>query len=131
MFSISPLGAALLAITALLFLVRRRRSAKLPYPPGPKGYPIIGNLFDIPQGVSVWKAAVSMGETYSERLALAAHVRKLIFGSSDSDVLYLNMLGIDQIILNSNEAIVDLLEKRSTIYSDRVRAFQTHHTSVS
>ena len=72
-----------------------------------------------------------MGETYSERLALAAHVRKLIFGSSDSDVLYLNMLGIDQIILNSNEAIVDLLEKRSTIYSDRVRAFQTHHTSVS
>ena len=28
---------------------RRRNPAGLPYPPGPPGYPIIGNLFDIPK----------------------------------------------------------------------------------
>ena len=39
---------------------------------------------------------------------------------SDSDVVYLNLFGAKHIILNSNEAISDLLEKRSAIYSDRV-----------
>ena len=38
----------------------------------------------------------------------------------DSDVVYLNFFGADNIILNSNEAISDLLDKRSVIYSDRV-----------
>jgi len=47
----------------------------------------------------------------------------LISASLDSDVVHLNLLGADHIILNSNEAITDLLDKRSTLYSDRVRAF--------
>ena len=84
---------------------------------------MIGNVFDIPQGASLWKAAVTLGKTHSERLVLAVCAYKLILGPSDTDVLYLNHLGIDQIILNSNGAISDLLDKRSAIYSDRVRAF--------
>ncbi|KAF9653254.1 CyP450 monooxygenase [Thelephora ganbajun] len=104
MLSISPLGVTLLAVVASLFLVyRRRRNSRWPYPPGPKGYPVIGNVLDVPQGVPLWKAAMSMGEIYN------------------SDVVYLNLLGADQIILNSNEAISDLLDKRSAIYSDRPR----------
>ena len=51
--------------------------------------------------------------------------------SVDSDVVYLNLLGADHIILNSNEAISDLLDKRSALYSDRVRASRIHHTSAS
>ena len=131
MLSLSPLEAvSLVVVVSSVFLYGRRRNAKLPFPPGPKGYPVIGNVFDIPQGVPAWKAAMSMGETYSERLALAARGHKLISGSSDSDVLYLNILGADQIILNSNEAISDLLDKRSTIYSDRVRALGTNRASA-
>ena len=37
-----------------------------------------------------------------------------------TDILYLRVMGIDLIVLNSNEVISDLLEKRSSIYSDRV-----------
>jgi len=128
MLSISPHWVVspwvvLLAIAASLLLVHRKlRNDRLPYPPGPKGYPVIGNVFDIPQHVPLWKAAVPMGETYSERFAHTAHVYKLTPGSPDTDVLYLNVLGADQIVLNSNEAISDLLDKRSAIYSDRVRA---------
>ena len=37
-----------------------------------------------------------------------------------TEVLYLRLLGEDIVVLNSNEAITDLIEKRSSIYSDRV-----------
>lgn len=39
-------------------------------------------------------------------------------------MVYLNLLGADTIVLNSNEAISDLLDKRSAIYSDRVSIFE-------
>jgi hypothetical protein len=47
------LGTGVFLTAALLIAYsyvqdRRRNPARLPYPPGPKGYPIIGNLFDIP-----------------------------------------------------------------------------------
>ena len=34
--------------------------------------------------------------------------------------MYLNMLGTNIVVLNSSEAIADLLDKRSAIYSDKV-----------
>jgi hypothetical protein len=123
MLTISPLGGVLLAVAASLVLVHRsRRNNRLPYPPGPKGYPMIGNVFDVPQDVPLWKALMPMGKKYSEWIVLAAHVCGLILAFADSDVLYLNLLGTDHIILNSSEAISDLLDKRSAIYSDRVRS---------
>jgi len=39
----------------------------------------------------------------------------------DSDIISINQFGRTIIILNSAQAIGDLLEKRSAIYSDRVR----------
>ena len=38
----------------------------------------------------------------------------------DTDVLHLKLFSQHFIVLNSNEAVCDLLEKRSNIYSDRV-----------
>jgi len=40
--------------------------------------------------------------------------------SEATDVLYLRLLGKDMVVLSSNEAITDLIEKRSSVYSDRV-----------
>ena len=39
---------------------------------------------------------------------------------SDTDVLFMKIFSKDMVVLNSSEAIYDLLEKRSNIYSDRV-----------
>jgi hypothetical protein len=37
----------------------------------------------------------------------------------DSDVLHVNFIGQHVVILNSAQAAIDLLDKRSNIYSDR------------
>ena len=34
--------------------------------------------------------------------------------------MYFNMFGTDMVVLNSSEAMEDLLDKRSAIYSDKV-----------
>jgi hypothetical protein len=41
---------------------------------------------------------------------------------SDSDIIHLNVAGTSVIVLSSLEAAVNLLEKRSAIYSDRQAA---------
>jgi len=66
---------------------------------------------------------MKMTEEYSEWIIFAAHVCGLTPVHADSDVIYLNLWGTDHIMLNSTEAISDLLDKRSSIYSGRVRGF--------
>lgn len=39
----------------------------------------------------------------------------------DSDVLHLTVAGTHLVVVNSQEAAIELFEKRSAIYSDRVR----------
>ncbi|KAF9445703.1 cytochrome P450, partial [Macrolepiota fuliginosa MF-IS2] len=70
------------------------------YPPGPKRYPILGNIFDIPTAHAYKKFA-----QYSKDL--------------DSDIIYLDAAGTPFVILNSLEASIELLDKRSIRYSDR------------
>ena len=38
----------------------------------------------------------------------------------ETDVMHLNVLGTDLVVLNSSEAIANLLDKKSATYSDRV-----------
>jgi hypothetical protein len=135
MISASFFAVALLAVVTSSVLIRgRRRNDRLPYPPGPKAFPVIGSMVDFPQDVPMWKTFVSMGKKYSECIVSAACVCELLSTSADSDVLRVNLLGTEHIVLNSSEAISDLLEKRSAIYSDRVRPSESvilqHSNSV-
>jgi hypothetical protein len=98
---------------------KRRNPAGLPYPPGPKGYPIIGNLFDIPN-VFIHKRFREMCRELGDRLS---H-RDLSFFSdgplhSDSDIIHLQVFTFHLIVCNSKGIVDDLLDKRSSIYSDR------------
>lgn len=103
-------------------LKRRKRSRSFPLPPGPKGLPIIGNVLDIPRGIPLWEGTLALGRRYSQLTPLwfpSIGIASCI--CVDTDLLYLNLFGKDMIILNSSKAISDLLDKRSKIYSDKVR----------
>lgn len=52
------------AAGAAIYLGWKKRN--LPYPPGPKGYPIIGNLLDIPTGFQ-WKTYIEWAKKYGEQ----------------------------------------------------------------
>ncbi|EKM54592.1 uncharacterized protein PHACADRAFT_258552 [Phanerochaete carnosa HHB-10118-sp] len=97
------------SVAALLFLVflacralwnQRRRPA--PFPPGPPADPLIGNVRFFP-----------VNDTPAGLTKLA---RKY------GDVMYFNILGKSLVVLSSQEAASDLLEKRSAIYSSRPRS---------
>ncbi|EPS94254.1 hypothetical protein FOMPIDRAFT_1134729 [Fomitopsis schrenkii] len=98
LFHTGPLLSGLLSATAYLLIQRTARTTK-PYPPGPRGWPVIGNLLQIPQ-VDPW-------------LVYSAWADK--FG----DVVHLSALSDHLVILNTAQAAKDLLDGRSTIYSDR------------
>ena len=64
MFDPSAIIYPLLLFITLFVLVGRRKKPALPYPPGPKGYPILGNVLDLPVNVPSWENFVSLANNH-------------------------------------------------------------------
>ena len=114
--------AALFFSVMLFRQLKKGRDANpngLPLPPGPKGYPLIGNLFDMPVH-KPWIVYDEWSKTYGKTFIihdLLLH-NNLNFDIS-GDIIYLNVLGQSFVILNSLQVVTDLFERRSSNYSDR------------
>ena len=67
-----PLGAAVFLIALARYLRPRGTLGKssLPYPPGPKGLPLVGNALDFPRGMPIWEGFSQMAETYRTSMVL-------------------------------------------------------------
>ncbi|KAI0748777.1 cytochrome P450, partial [Daedaleopsis nitida] len=92
----------ILALVVFYLLTRAARSietGKPSRPPGPKPLPLLGNLLSL-SGKKPWEAFTELGKEYG-------------------DVVYLRILGRPIVILNSVDAVNDLLERRGEIYSHR------------
>ncbi|KAF7977286.1 hypothetical protein HWV62_4247 [Athelia sp. TMB] len=97
------LGCLLFSVLYLL----RKNSKSSRYPPTPPGWPLLGNLLEMPT-TEEWVQYKQWGQDLK------------------SDIIHLNACGTHIIVLNSLETVTDLLEKRSTIYSDRPAAPMMH-----
>ncbi|KAI0641999.1 CyP450 monooxygenase [Trametes meyenii] len=73
------------------------RNRDLALPPGPRPWPVLGNVFDVPK-LNPWLGFWDMGKRF----------------------VYLQVLGQPMIIINDAELAMELLDKRSANASDRV-----------
>ncbi|KAJ7251396.1 cytochrome P450 [Mycena rebaudengoi] len=96
------LDRTLLALSAfsLLIVYIKRRSSRLPLPPGPAKLPLVGNLFGLPSSFE-WETYMKWSKDYA------------------SDIIHIGVAGTSIIVLSSVDVAFDLLEQRSAIYSDR------------
>ncbi|KIK65636.1 hypothetical protein GYMLUDRAFT_240140 [Collybiopsis luxurians FD-317 M1] len=95
-FTILDICCAVLSLLILRQIIGPKPSQ---LPPGPKGLPLVGNVLDMPSEKE-W-------ETFAQ------------WGDEFGDICSVTVLGQPLIILNSAKVAVDLLDKRSSIYSDR------------
>ncbi|TRM64773.1 cytochrome P450 [Schizophyllum amplum] len=79
--------------------VRRALPVARPLPPGPTGYPLLGNVFDMPK--------TRMWETFKE------------WGQKYGPIVSVTVLGQVIVVLDDPKVAEDLLGKRGQIYSDR------------
>ena len=107
--------AILTVLAAALFWHSRRQRYRLP--PGPKGLPIIGNTLDMPSQ-NTWLIYEKWSQEYSDCRSLCVDWSSLT-SIPGSNIIYLNVLGTHIIVLNSVKAVNEVLEKRSSTYSDR------------
>jgi hypothetical protein len=100
MSALAPYLAGVVAGLLVLGALKRRATRhSLPVPPGPKRLPLIGNLLDIPTSME-WLTYYDWNERYG-------------------DIVYAEALGRKIVILGTATAFNDLMERRSSVYSDR------------
>ncbi|KAG1745658.1 cytochrome P450 [Suillus lakei] len=70
-----------------------------PYPPGPRGWPLVGNVSDMPH-IKPWLTFAEWGKKYG-------------------DISHIEVLGRHIIVLNSVKTTMEMLDNKGTLYSDR------------
>ena len=112
------LFALLLFFASIQAIRDYQRRGGLPYPPGPRPKPIIGNLLDIPKDFS-WHAYAQFSEIYGSSFYLSVFFITSFLMEIPGDIMSFRVFGQIIIVLNTVNIAKDLLEKHGDIYADR------------
>ncbi|KAJ7911356.1 cytochrome P450 [Mycena leptocephala] len=99
MFTLTAADGILAAAAVSLCYYLYTRKSSLPLPPSPKGWPLIGNVFDMPTSHS-WKTFARWGEIYG-------------------GIMSITLMGQPFVIVNDPAIATELLDKRGSLYADR------------
>jgi len=113
------------SFSVFLAIRDHRRRGGLPYPPGPRPLPLIGNLFDIPKEFS-WLTYSRHSRIHGKNHSVAS---LLLTEGMAGDIISFHIFGQVIVVMNSIKATKDLLERRGEIYSDRP-TFTIHEMCV-
>ena len=117
--SSSSLVLALASLLPILFIwFRKPKASRASLPPGPKPFPLLGNISDLTMK-ELWLPAFHWAKKYGTCHCIIKHLQSRLELLSPGDVVYLHVLGQSIIILNTPEAAGDLMDKRGSIYSDK------------
>jgi len=87
-----------------------------PYPPGPPGWPLVGNISDMPQ-VKPWLTFAEWGKKYGKCLLSCQNLAFQL--RATGDISHIELMGQHIIVVNSLKTTLEMLDKKSSVYSDR------------
>ncbi|KAG1788381.1 cytochrome P450 [Suillus variegatus] len=102
MLTLTNVAWLVLGLTSVgVYLTMRAFNKKnpAPYPPGPMGWPLIGNIQAIPC-VKPWFTFAEWGKKYG-------------------DIAHVEILGQHVMVVNSTRTAIEMLDKKSNVYSSR------------
>lgn len=104
-------------LLAFFVLVLKKLFSKrgVSLPPGPRKLPLIENLLDMPNGQE-WLTFADWGAKWGMFNSLT---RILITNVASGDIVSVSVFGQTMIIINSAQTAFDMLDKKSSIYSER------------
>ena len=116
--SMVPTALILVLVIAGAY-VRYTKSVKYHHPPGPAAVPLLGNVHQLPMEYQQRKLA-EWGRQFGMILCtLPPCLRSLTMSTPVGDVVFAKFFRTPVVVLNTKEAAMDLMEKRSAKYSDR------------
>jgi hypothetical protein len=119
----SPTSQAAIVCVALTIILialsNRRNTSRLSFPPGPRSFPLIGNVFDLPK-LHSWSTFDKWIKIYGTLVLVSCCISLKLFQIS-GDIVGFNVMGRPIIILGSSRRVSDLLEKRGADFSSRPR----------
>ena len=111
-------AGALLVITTFGLTISFLAKSNRKLPPGPKGYPIVGNTFQMPKD-RPWLQFTEWAKQYGKDPIVVLLYSLDSMSVFTGDVYSITYCGTPFIILNTAQACFDLLDTTSNIYSDR------------
>lgn len=107
-------AATLLGLLLLWLLTQFTKKASRKLPPGPKGLPLIGDVRHAAD--NGWLSSPERKNEYGE---LDRGFQAEDTDTVGGEMMYISALGQGILVINSRRVALDLLGKRSNIYSDR------------